>query len=73
MYAIVLDWPQSRIVTLVQPTPTVKTKVFLLGNENELVWAPLTDYWGIKIDVTHIGPANLPCDYAWVFRLTDVR
>ncbi len=47
-----------------------KTKVSLLGYDGVIKWQTTED--GIRIQPPAVNPAMIPCDYAWVFKISDV-
>jgi hypothetical protein len=52
-------------------TPSDGTEVSLLGSEKELTWRAVDNT--IEIDLTNIGIHDLPCDYVFTFKFTDIK
>ena len=60
------------------PTPTSKTLVRMLGTEKDLKWTRGSErkggkQRGIVIHVPAIPVSDLPCSWAWVFKLSHVK
>ncbi|XP_022808791.1 uncharacterized protein LOC111345779 [Stylophora pistillata] len=78
VYAIALKWPPSGKLVLGDPIfiPD-ETKVRILGTENELKWKHGSKQKSgkrkIEIHVPVLPVSELPCLWAWVFKLTDVK
>ena len=73
-YAIALEWPSAGMLNLSVPIPTASTTVTLLGLPDvKLSWKHLTEQNGIMITVPNLSVAELPCQWAWVFRMTDIK
>ena len=72
LFAIVTKWPNKSILTLAAPNPTHHTKVAMLGFSDEqfLDWS--THKGGIRIVLPSLTPGNIPCDHAWVLKLTSI-
>lgn len=69
VYAICLAWP-GRTLSLSTPVPRSGTRVHLLGREGELRWRPGDP--GMLIDVPPLSVSELPCQHAWVFKLSGL-
>jgi alpha-L-fucosidase len=68
LYAISLAWPTNGINIASLATTNVAGKVksvTLLGHKGKLDFSQ--DEAGLKINL----PAEKPCDYAWVFKITS--
>jgi alpha-L-fucosidase len=66
LYAIVFDWP-GKTLRLQAPKPPSESAVRLLGLERDLDWQ-----WRdgtLEIDTSDIGINDLPCAWAWTFRV----
>ena len=73
-YAIALEWPSAGMLNLSAPIPTASTTVTLLGLPDvKLSWKTLVEHNGIMITVPHLSVAELPCKWAWVFKMTDIK
>ncbi|XP_070580012.1 alpha-L-fucosidase-like [Ptychodera flava] len=72
VYAIVLDWPTSNHVFLGAPVTTETTKVEMLGYSKPLSWKPSSPA-GINITMPTITIDELPCQWAWVLKLLNVK
>ncbi len=69
LYAISLEWPDEELVLDI-PKPLKGAKVNLLGYQNDLPWK-----WSngkLHIDVSQITYNEMPCEYAWVFRIKGI-
>jgi len=70
VYAICLGWPGRELV-LAAPKPATNMVVSLLGTKDALKWRH-TD-GRIIIEIPPMGPDELPCRHAYVFRLVGVE
>ncbi|XP_074649548.1 alpha-L-fucosidase-like isoform X1 [Tubulanus polymorphus] len=66
-YAIVLDWPKGDLF-LGAPVPTTRTTVTMLGVAKPFKWLP-GPKGGITIHIPPMSPYDMPCQWAWVFKL----
>lgn len=69
LYAISMEWPDKDLVLDV-PRPANDAKINLLGCNIDLPWT-----WSngkLHVDVTSIGYNQMPCSYAWVFRIRGI-
>ncbi len=64
IYVICFKWPRELDI---KKTGEVSSVAFL-GCNSELQFEQLGD--GIKIKMPNISPSELPCEHAWVFRIT---
>jgi len=72
-YAIVLDWPKTDTLTLGVPIPTEATVITLLGLPDvKFPWKQRQDK-GVIIAIPPLPVSDLPCQWAWVFRMTHVQ
>ena len=69
VYAITTNWPKTELLFDI-PKPSADTAVTLLGRDGNLKWK--YNNGKIHIDVSDISPALLPCDHAWVFKMTPM-
>ena len=73
-YAIVLDWPKTDTLTLGEPIPTEATVITLLGLPDvKFPWKQISEYKGVIITIPPLPVSDLPCQWAWVFRMTHVQ
>ncbi|XP_048252457.1 alpha-L-fucosidase-like [Haliotis rufescens] len=72
IYAFVLDWPKGSILGLDAPRVTKQTNVTLLGYPKPLTYMPNPTGSGVMIDIPEIGFNEMPCDYAWIFKMTNL-
>ena len=73
-YAIVLDWPKTDTLTLGVPIFTEATVVTLLGLPNvKFPWKQISEHKGVIITIPHLPVSDLPCQWAWVLRMTNVQ
>jgi len=71
VYAISLEWPAKGVLNLAAPKPSASTKVTLLGLPSlKLNWKSGKN--GIMIMIPNLNIAELPCQWAWVFKMTGV-
>ena len=70
LYAICLQWP-GRDLVLDSPKTTRETQVSLLGRAEPLKWE--TDGGKLKIQVPVLSVDEIPCRYAYVFKLSGVE
>ncbi|XP_015750462.1 PREDICTED: alpha-L-fucosidase-like [Acropora digitifera] len=71
VYAISLEWPAKGVLNLSAPKPSASTKVTLLGLPSlKLNWKSGKN--GIMIMIPNLNIAELPCQWAWVFKMTGV-
>lgn len=74
VYAITLEWPNSGTLHLGAPIGTSKTSVALIGYKGkEFSWKPASDKGGLLVSVPGIAVNDLPCKWAWVFKLENVK
>jgi len=70
-YAIILnEFPTTSSIVLGEPVTTKNTVVTMLGVEKDLKWSPSSEKGGIEIFIPPYF--QLPCSYAWVFKLDNV-
>lgn len=72
MYAILLLWPEGKVLTLGAPLPSTTTVVSMLGYSTKLNWKPGTK-GGIDISVPVIPSNQLPCTDAWVLKIEGLK
>ena len=72
MYAITLTWPDKGELILAAVTSTTQTKVSMLGYEPSMKWTSREPSGGIVIHVPAIPEDEMPCDWAWVFKLDHI-
>lgn len=71
VYAIVLQWPNTDLV-LGAPSPTETTKVNLLGYPDaEITWSEAKG--GMILHIPVIPFNKMPCQWAWVFKITGLK
>ena len=71
VYAIVLEWPQGNRLFLGSPSPSTATRVSLLGYHGNFKWEKHPGK-GMTIHIPDIPMNRMPCDWAWVFKLTGL-
>lgn len=70
-YAIIInEFPTTSSIVLGEPITTKNTVVTMLGVEKDLKWSPSSEKEGIEIFIPPYF--QLPCSYAWVFKLENV-
>lgn len=70
LYAITPRWPKKSFVVK-EVSTSVNTTVTLLGLNTRLKWRERDG--DVVIDVPLLSPDELPCDYAYVFKITEVE
>ena len=69
VYAFTYSWPKDELVLDAHiKQPPAKTRVSLIGLDKQLPWK--YENGKIHIDVTSVKAAQLPCQWAWAFRIT---
>lgn len=66
-YAILLDWPADNKLKPGIPVPAMGSKVSMLGRKGELNWKE--ENGQMVIDLESVKIAELPCEWAWVFKI----
>ena len=69
LFVICTQWPEQEF-RIEGIKKTERTKVRLLGYDGVVQWQTAED--GMSIQPPHVNPATVPCDYAWVFKISDV-
>ena len=77
VFAITLSWPRSGKLVLRDPTVTDQTRVTMLGTKRHITWTHGSKHKGGKSGVVIHAPvipvSDLPCLWAWVFKLSHVK
>jgi len=73
VYAVVLEWPATTNLTLVNPVATNHTTITMLGYEGEFDWKPAGDKGGIIVIFPDIPVNKLPSKWAWVLKLENIK
>ncbi|XP_067044468.1 alpha-L-fucosidase-like [Acropora muricata] len=74
VYAIALEWPSSGVLTLTLPIPSSSTSVTMLGLPDvDLPWKAMPGKSGIMVMLSQLTLDELPCKWAWVFKMTGVK
>ena len=71
VYAITLTWPSANELYLGAPTTSASTQVTMLGYKGNVEWKS-GKTGGLTITVPVIPINKMPCDYAWVFELSNL-
>lgn len=72
IYAILLEWPKDDLLRLTAPKLSPSTQVIWLGyHGDELTFH--SEESGVVIKLPKISLSEVPCQYAWVFRMTGVQ
>jgi alpha-L-fucosidase len=69
VYALALGWP-GRELTLQVDRPPAGTKVTMLGSDKDLPWR--FEDGTLLVDLSAIGPGDLPCQHAFAFRISGL-
>ncbi len=67
IYAIALEWPQNNRLILNIEKPAGNAQITLLGTDKTLPWKYENNR--LIVDLSSIGIADLPCQWAWTFRI----
>ena len=70
VYAIALKWPEGDL-TLGGPQVSSTTVVTLLGYPSPFNYASKGGQ-GVMINIPTISFTQMPCQWAWVFKLTNI-
>jgi len=70
VYAICLKWPGKEL-SLKIPDPISGTAITMLGYDKKLEWSK--DNGILKIKTPDINPDEMPCRYAYVFKISAVN
>lgn len=74
IYAIALEWPSTGVLNLTVPVTSESTTVTILGLPDvKISWMPLSDKNGISILIPQLSVSELPCRWAWVFKMIGVQ
>nr|XP_054762376.1 alpha-L-fucosidase-like [Lytechinus pictus] len=73
IYAIVLDWPANNKLFLGAPIPSSQSSLFMLGYNQPLKWSGYAGKPGIHVTMPQLNPATMPCQWAWVIKMTMVQ
>lgn len=73
VFGILLAWPENNVLKLVSPIPSQSTKVTMLGYPNSLTWTAGPGGQGIYITIPNIPYNHMPCEWAWVFKMTMIQ
>ena len=71
MFAITLTWPRSGLLVLGDVKATHRTRVTMLGTNTHLNHNDGKS--GIVLYVPAFSVSDLPCMWAWVFKLSHVE
>jgi len=66
VYVICLEWPGEELIIPVGRPPR-GARVSLVGHDQDLPWKYKNNR--LHIDTSQIGHNDLPCDFAWTFRI----
>jgi len=72
VYAIMLQWPASNILTLTKVRASSTTTVSLLGYPGTIDYKPIPG-GGISVRFPNISSPNMPCQWAWALRITGLK
>ncbi|XP_048456949.1 plasma alpha-L-fucosidase-like [Rhincodon typus] len=72
IYAIFLTWPKLGLLALGAPHVTTgRTKVTLIGYPKPLQWEKIGDQ-GLEVLMPEVNSEQLPCQWAWSLKLSDI-
>jgi alpha-L-fucosidase len=69
LFVICTEWPQQEFV-IRSIKGSINSRVKMLGYEGNVQWQMVED--GMHVKPPAVTPATVPCDFAWVFKITDV-
>lgn len=72
VYAISLAWPKDNMLTLGAAKATSQTTVTMLGYAGAVKWTSLAPSGGIVVYAPLLSPDQLPCQWAWVYKLENL-
>jgi alpha-L-fucosidase len=72
VYATILFWPTNGLLTLGAASATTTTTASLLGYSGALTWK-VHPTGGIDIIIPDIPEDKMPCRWAWVIKLTNLK
>ncbi len=67
LYVTTLEWPDKELIVDIDK-PISGSKIHLLGREEPIGWTYKNNK--LYIDVSGISYKDIPCNYAWVFRIS---
>jgi alpha-L-fucosidase len=70
LFVICTRWPEKKFA-IIGLDATEKTDIKLLGYDGSVTWDTTDD--GVIIQPPNVNPATVPCDYAWVFKVSGMR
>ena len=73
VYAISLAWPKYGELILGAVRGTAQTTVTMLGYKDSLKWDSRAPAKGIVVHVPAIHENEMPCKWAWTFKLDNVE
>ena len=72
VYAILLSWPRDGVLRLGAPVASSQTKITLLGYPDAFKYTQEPSQ-GLIISIPVIPFYDMPCQWAWVFKLTNLQ
>lgn len=72
VYAFMLKWPKTGLLTLGAVSPTTETTVSLLGYQGTVAWNKRSG-GGIDILMPVLAENQMPCKWAWIFKLVGLN
>lgn len=73
VFAISLVWPENNVLKLLSPIPSQSTEVTMLGYHTPFTWTAGPGGQGIYITIPYIPYNRMPCQWAWVFKMTMIQ
>ena len=73
VYAISLAWPKDGQLHLAAVSSTPQTTVSMLGYGASVKWSSSGPAGGIVVSVPTLDENEMPCRWAWVFKLDHVN
>eukprot|EP00128_Syssomonas_multiformis_P004667 Colp12_sorted_trinity150504_noHs@22969 len=72
VYALVLKWPETGVVQLPSPVLAADSTVSLLGYGGVVEYKAQVGSPGVTVSFPPLPPQLMPCEHAWVLKLTQV-
>ncbi|XP_063430692.1 alpha-L-fucosidase-like [Mytilus trossulus] len=72
VYVFLLSWPTDAVLNLGAPIPSQQTEVTMLGYPDKFIWKAGSGGKGIDTTIPIIPWNKLPCEWAWVLKLTHI-
>lgn len=71
VFAIATTWPKNDQLVLGTPKPTSNAQVTWFGYKGDIKWREEKSQ--MVLELPKVSLSEIPCQYAWVFKLTGVN